>query len=243
MGDSSRFIGSYASFANGTSRIGVNAGASRLSTATGGAFIGYRAGFDSSSGPSSIAIGSDAVIGTLTGNSIAIGYNARVTAESADANSIALGLNALCTTANTIVFGDQVGAYDNIIEEFGAQRQWFYTMTTSSGNLTLSGTTGAMAIRGGFIAFENIAANATLTLPDMADILAVMPTYVEGSTGECIVSNFNSGGYTVTVVANGVDTFWYNSTPIAANTIQHSIYRYVETSPIPPVHPCVEFFS
>lgn len=229
--------------------IGVNAGSNRDVTATGGAYIGYEAGISSSAGPSSFAIGASADVGTLTGKSIAIGYLAQAISTDPAAASIAIGTSAYSTRGNEIVIGPRIGmapygqaSWGATIQEFGGPHQYFWSITTSSADLNLSGTTGATSLFNGWIAFESISANATMTLPSLNDMLAVFPTMVQGSSGELIVSNFNTGGYTVSVVEN-TDSYWYNSTAIQANTILHVFWRNVVDAGFQQATPFIEFFS
>jgi hypothetical protein len=229
--------------------IGESAGSSRDATATGGAYVGYQAGISSSTGGSSFAIGASANVGTDTGRSIAIGYLAQAISTDPAAASIALGVSAYSTRGNEIVIGPQIGtveypqaSWGATMQEFGGMHQYFWTRTTASGNLNLTGSTGAMSILNGWIAFETISANATMTLPSLSDMLGVFPTMVQGSSGELVVSNFNAGGYTVSVV-NNTDSYWYNTTAMPANTIQHVYWRNVYDAGFQQATPFIEFFS
>ena len=243
MADSSLILDSCAIIGNGSISFGYGAAPSHLAAGTGGMFIGYQAGANSSSGSSAFAIGANSVLGTTSGDCIAIGSSASVSQGSAASKSIAIGASAVCTTLNTIVLGASTatGTTGPVIQESG-RHQYFWTLTTASSSLVLSGITGAAAILGGWIAFETLTSSCTLTLPNLTDMLLVLPTLVEGSTGELIVSNFNSGGWTVTV-NNGTDAYWYCTDPIAANTIHHAYFRYVATSGWQQSTPFIEFFS
>ena len=247
MADSSYLFGLCSKVGGGSLGFGINAGVNHAS-GTGGIYIGYQAGMASSSGPQSIAIGANCVIGTTAGDCIAIGAGASLRQGSAASNSIALGYNAASTALNTIVLGTQVTVvggstiYGDMVREYGRGHQYFWTVTTANSSLVLTGTTGAASIKGGWIAFESITANATLTLPSLTDLLAVLPDMIEGSFGEMILSNYNTGGWTISVT-QGTDTFWYNTVAMVANTIQHVKYRYVTTSGWQQATPFIEFFS
>lgn len=244
MSDSFLALGPCSKIGNGSTAIGYNAGMVHVS-GTGGMFLGHQAGSASVSGPMSIAIGANSVVGTTTGSCIAIGSGATVNHASAVASSIALGNTAVCTTPNTIVLGAPIGAghYGTVVQEYGRGHQYFWNVSKYSASATLS----AMAILGGWIAFENIGTSATLTLPSLTDILAVFPTIIEGSAGEMIISNFNKNGYTVSIddgaPTNPRGTWWYNTNVIPNNTIQHVYWRYVETSGWQQISPFIEFFA
>lgn len=232
-------LGPCSRIGGGSTAIGYNAGAVHDS-GTGGMYLGYLAGSVSSSGPSSIAIGANAVVGTTTGDCISIGSGASVTGTTIAAHSIAIGTNAICTSPNTLVLGAQAadGIYGITIQEFGRGHQYFWNVDYVYTGYSPS----AEVIKGGWIAFEDVVADSTMYLPNLTDMLAALPTIVQGSVGELIVSNYNDHFYEITV-ADGTDTYWYNTEPIPADTIQHVYYRYVTDAGFQQSTPFIEFFS
>ena len=239
MADSYQKLGPCVNMGGGNFNLGYNAG-TVLTTGSGCTFIGHEAGSTAVNASSSIAIGAQASVSSNCNDCVAIGYGAIVSVNSTTAaKSIAIGAGAICDSDNTLVIGKAPGDGTNgtRIFEYGRGHQYYYKLTQASTDLDLSGSTGALALLGGWIAFDGITAAATLTLPSLADMLAVLPTIVNGSCGELILSNFNGTSQVVQVTV-GANTYWRNTDDMAANTIQHIIYRYVGGG-----SPYIEFFS
>ena len=242
MADTFQVLDSCSIVGSNSIAFGSSAGAAHTAAATGGTFLGHRAGIISASGPSNFSIGANSGTGATSGDCIAVGNGSTVSHASAASMSIAVGSSAVVSSLNSLIIGSaDTATTGSVIQEFGGH-QYFWTLTTTSSSLVLTGTTGAASILGGWIAFEGISANCTLTLPTLTNMLAVLPTIIEGSTGELILSNFNSGGWQISVVS-GTDTYWYNTDAIGANMINHVYYRYVNTSGWQQATPFIEFFS
>ena len=175
-------------------------------------FLGPSAGISAAAGSTNVvSIGGGSDVGSITTDSVAVGYQCTV---GASANAVALGAGSFSNTPGTFVIGSPSNplipvAYYSPYTHYHT----IYTYTAGK-NFTTDTSLGAAPMVNGILLF-NIPSAASVTLPTSAQCFAQLHDYITGSYVWGYMTNGNTGSAALTI-AHSADTNYFGPTSLSA---------------------------